>query len=461
MKKIGLVLTILIFISGCSAARPVIRTEETTAKSKTSAYSGNLAGQSTVGAKSAAQPDGANSTGRIEVSTNADESKVQSTKADPIKNAADKTVGSQNSLTGAGTQPATTKPAGTKSPDTKAPLTMAPPTKPEDPAVNTPGVGQALSPKKQSAYNLFDYYPLIANRRVDLNGPSGDSSLILQYLYEESGMSTAQLKQFTTAGSQLNVISINQNQVTELYYSQDIDYRENIIGLKDYVQRVILKAPLTVGHQWDSTGLHFEIIAVDEPRVINGQKLTVMDVTIATGSEKILFTYAVGVGLVSNDVIKPDGSLTNIVHLVRIKEDARDSYTIDFFFPAKTGGTTLVPQNVEFNTNDATKDKLTEVYKDIAAKQGYEAVMGAKTQIQFIFSQDNIVHVDLNQAFIDFINQTPQLEEQRLNCLVDTLCKLYSADGMILTINDQRYESLNRKIEPTEILTPLFNVSAP
>ena len=460
MKKIGLIFTILIFLSGCSAARPVIRTEETTLKAATAGLNSILAGgQSKAGVKTTSRSDSAKSDGKIEVSTNADEAKVLSTKADPIKNAADKTVGSNDNLTGAGS--AATKPAATKSPVTKAPSTKVPTTEPADPAVTQGTAPEALSPPKQSKFNLFDYYPLIANRRVDLSGPSGDSSLILQYLYEENGKTTAQLKQFTTAGSQLNVISLTKNQVTELYYSQDIDYRENIIGLKDYVQRVIIKAPLTVGNNWKSTGLDFEITAVDEPREINGQKLTVMDVTISTGSEKIRFTYAVGLGLVSNDVIKADGSLINIVQLLGIKEDAKDIYNIDFYFPVKAGGTSLMEQNVEFYTNDATKDKLTEVYKTLGEKPGNNPVMGPKTQIQFIFSQDNIVHVDLNQAFIDFINETPKMEEQRLESLVNTLCKLYSADGMILTINDQRYESLNRKIEPTEVLKPLYNVSTP
>lgn len=459
MKKIVLYLTILIVLSGCSAARPVIRTEETSARTTAAALSGEKTGGAATGDSQT------KSAGLVAVSTNAD-TQPQSTKADLIKNAADKTMGSPEQPTDPVTNPGTD--ASTQSPGTAAETGAPPAEKPVD--SNVPDTKPAATStqafekdviiqSKKSQYSLLDYYPLIANRQVDLTGPAGDNSLILQYLYEESGKLTAQFKQFTKEASQLNVISITDHEITELYYSQDISYRENIIGLKDYVQRVILKAPLTLGNQWDSTGLHFEITAVDESRVIKGQNMTVMDVTVSTGAEKILFTYAVGAGLVSNDVINPDGSLGNIVEVARIIDDARDVYSMDFYFPGKNGEVYLVSRDVEFKTNEASKDKLTEVYKDIAAKQGYLPVLGAKTQIKYIFSKDGIVHVDLNEAFIEFINQTPALEDQRLGSLVDTICSFYGAEGLILTINDQRYESVNRKIEATQILRPLYKAT--
>lgn len=464
MKKFGSMLTILIVLSGCSAARPVMRTEEKPVKSVTSIVSDAQAlERSSTGDPAKSRSDATDHAGLIAVSTTADQTGAEPSKADPIKNAADKTVGSSNGVEGSGAQPTqgTTQPAQTNPPMIKVPDITSPQTAPGDTS-NTQSIDpNALAPKKVSKYNLFDYYPLIANRQVDLVGPAGDSSLILQYLYEESGKATAQLKQFNGDTSQLNVISITEDQITELYYSQDINYRENIIGLKNYVQRVILKAPLVLGNQWNSTGLQFEITAVDESRVINKQTRTVLDVTVSTGTEKILFTYAVGVGLVSNDVINPDGSLTNIVQLAQITDAAQDIYSVDFYFPSKAKEVYLITQDVSFNTNDATKDKLTAVYKEIAKKQNYDPVIGEKTQIQFIFSRDNIVHMDLNNAFIDFINATPALENQRLESLVDTICSFYKADGLILTINNQRYESVSRKIETTEVLKPLYKATTP
>ncbi len=441
MKKIGLYLTILLVLSGCSAARPVIRTDEASLKATTpSAVIDYISGGAETKIETQAATTTAGSKGLISVSTKADTVPSQSTKADVIRNASDKAVGAVDSK-------APAKPSANA--DTSAGASAASTTAAKPPAAST------TAQDKTSKYNLFDYYPLIENRRVELTGPSGSSSLILQYLYEESGKVTAQVKQYTAEASQLNVISITNQEITELYYSQDINYRENIIGLKDYVQRIILKAPLKIGNQWDSTGLHFEITAVDEPRRISGKDLTVMDVTVSTGTEKIRFTYAVGVGLVSNDVIQSNGSLSNIIRTDKITDEARDVYPIDFYYPNSDGQVTVARQDVQFKTNDATKDKLAEVYKSVAASKGYTPVLGDKTQIQYIFSKDNIVHADFNQAFIDFINQSPELENKRIESLVDTLCSFYGADGLILTINDQRYESQNRKIEPTEILKPV------
>lgn len=459
MNKIGIVLTILMVLSGCSAARPVIRTEEKPVKPVTSGLLDSTYGLGKASGGANTDPKSPGYEGLVATDKNTKEVTATATKADPIKNAADKTVGStggiknngsgatqgiQGSIQPTSTKPVSTQPLTTKQPDSAAPSSSKP-----------------FVEMKVSNYKLSDYYPLIANRQVDLVGPAGNSSLILQYLYEESGKTTAQFKQFNLESSQLNVISVTQDQITELYYSQDINYRENMIGLKDYVQRVILKAPLALGNQWNSTGLKFEITAVDESRVINDQEMTVLDVTVSTGTEKILFTYAVGIGLVSNDVINADGSLTNIVQMARIIDGAQDLYSVDFYYPSKTKEVYLVTQDLPFNTNDSTKDKLTTMYKEIAKKQKYDLVIGDKTQIQFIFSRDNIVHMDLNNTFIDFINAAPELENQRLESLVNTICSFYKADGLILTIDNQRYESANKKIETTQILTPLYKVAAP
>ena len=308
-----------------------------------------------------------------------------------------------------------------------------------------------------SKYNLFDYYPLIPNRQIDVKGGDfGDSSFVLQYFFEDHEKIKAQIKQTSSHGDQLNVIEVTPNQVSDLYYFLQIPYRANIMAQLEYEERIILKAPLQAGTTWESTGLKFEIIAVDQSRVINNQEMIVMDVEVSRGDERVLFTYAVGIGLVSNDLLNPDGTKTNIVQFSGMKEKATDDYKIELFFPSEEGNTKKVEATLNFLTNESLKDRLTQVYGIEAEANHFTPVLGENTKIQYILTEHNTVRVDLNAAFISSVNQTPDLENVRIQSLVDTLCSIYQVDGVMLSINDQRYESDHRKIEVDEVLTPSY-----
>lgn len=431
MRKVGIFFVLFIFLTGCSAARPVIRTDQGKTPDLALEAETFTDGTQTVTGK---EEDNKSDDGVFGPALTKASSKAEQTRAD-ILSASDKNVGSQE-----GSSSNNTASGGD--------------TSPSNPPPGDEEVAPEEEPAELSAYNLFDYYPLIADRRVDLKGfYGGDSSLILQYFYEEVGSAMAQIRQFNDNSALINVVRISKEQITELYYTQSIPYRHNIMGHTGYEERVILRAPLRKGNKWTSTGLDFEITAVDEERKINGKVETVLDVLVTTEDEKVLFTYAVGLGLVSNDIIQPDGSLTNIVQLSGFSEKVKDSYDITFYFPMDNG-LTSVTRSVDFATNDSTREQLTTTYKAIAAEEGVTEVMGPDAQIQYIYLEEGLVHLDLNQAFVDYINQAPELENQRLEALVNTLAGYYRVDAVKLTINDQRYESLNRKIEPDELLTP-------
>lgn len=439
MYKLGIYFTIIILLTGCSAARPVIRMEEkpvqTSALQKDpETTAGSTAGMTNSGSLLTTAETVPSATKFIQTTTD-------------IQSASDKNVG----------QGTSSKVPGKTQPDTNLPpknteaLPAEPQTSPADEGKQTDDL-QKL-PGKVSAYNLFDYFPLITDRRIDFASSNIDSFLVLQYLFEEPDASTAQFRQSNDSAVVINVVKVTSDRITELYFSEDLPYRQNIIGYKDYKERVILKEPLQVGSKWSTTGLDYEIIAVDEERMIGDKKHTVMDVLVTLENEQVLFTYAIGIGLVSNDIIAQDGSLENIIHYAGHQEGVLDTYDIRFFYPQR-GELVSVVRKVGFSTNDATREKVSLAYKNIAIEEGYTPVLGPDAQIQYIFLENNIVQADLNQAFVDYINLEPELENIRLQALVDTLALHYRADGVKLSVNDQRYESKNRKIEADEILRP-------
>lgn len=449
MKRIVYLLLVTFFLTACSSARPVIRIDETrTMKSQANQEDSAASGDR-------------NSTGstRGAMATMASTS-APSTEAAPsnqIISASEKELGSVQSADSENTSAGAADPES-KKPDTTALTTAAIVGQKSEPSDTSQAelIDEPVQPKV-SNYNLFDYYPLIPDQRIDLTGElSGDSSLILQYLYEEQGKATAQIKQTAASGSRLNVVRITRDQISDLYYSVEIPYRDNIIGWADYQERIILKAPLVEGNRWESTGLRFEIVAVDQTRTIGEAEQTVMDVHVTNGTERIQFTYAVGIGLVSNDRINPDGTLTNIVRFAGLKELATDDYPMEFFFPGRDGNFRSIPETIQFGTNEMVKDRMTELYQLLAEEKDQIPVLGEKTKIQYLFKDNNLLHVDLNEAFITSVDRAPELEDERIQCLVNTLSSFYQAEGVILTINDQRYESANRKIESDEILVPTF-----
>lgn len=173
--------------------------------------------------------------------------------------------------------------------------------------------------------------------------------------------------------------------------------------------------------------------------------------------ETIRFTYGLGIGLVSSDVMNKDGSFTNIQLIEAVEDNAIDTYETDFYFPSEDQKNRVVTKALAFKTNDLVKNKLTESYKALAQENGLIQVLGDDVQIQYVFRQDDLVRVDLNDAFIEFVNESPELEDARIQNLVNTLCRYYQGtQGVILTIDDQRYESDNRKIEPEEVIKPAY-----
>lgn len=447
MKKFLSLIFVIFIITGCSSARPVIRVNEMTPEKLESSSTSSESKLQSTGSSSVVQsiPESqlkGNETTKADQMISASDNNVTNLVPDSTRDQGSSTRSnnaSKGTSGGSGGQLSGGKDSSKKpEPDEKDQIL-------ED---------QVLP--KVSRYNLFDYYPLIPNRLINYRSDGmGSSSTILQYLHEEPGKATAQIKQSSDSGSRLNVIRITQEKINDLYYTLEVPFRGNVIGWRDYEERTILMAPIQEGNQWVSTGLSFEIVAVDEPREINGEMMTVMDVRVSNQTETVLFTYAVGIGLVSNDFINPDGTLTNIVSFDGLKENVRDTYYFPLYFPKTGGGYELVSTKVDYMTNDATKDLMTLAYLEQAKAKGLIPVLEDKTKIQFLYLNQDIVQVDLNDSFITQQNDSPELENARIQSLVNTLCQYYQAKGVQLTINDQRYESNQRKIEPTEVLTPV------
>ncbi len=436
MKKLTILMAMILVLSGCSTARPVIRTEKTT----------RLVEQATTGSAVSALTDAGSSTrdsslGALTMGSSGQPTTTAGTKPDLLISASEKEVTDHE------------VPQTTPSPTTQPPASLSGNAGKEP----DPGAVKPDAVETTSRYNLFDYYPLVPDRLIRMTSDSsGPSRYILQYLYEERGNATAQIKRETETGSDINVIRIADGSVSDLYYSTQTTYRTNIIGWTGYEERTILKEPLQVGNRWDSTGFSFEITTVDEARVLNGETLTVLDVLVTGGENPVRFTYALGLGLVSADVIKIDGTTVNLLTYDGMIEDATDDYVVELFFPSDDGSFIAHPAPVSFRTNDAAKDVITRAYQEVAATHGYRPVLDRGALIQYIYLEEDIARVDLNDAFIHWMDEDPQWESFRVASLVNTIVRYTGASGVILSVNDQRYESAQLKFELTEVLTGDF-----
>lgn len=468
MKKLTMLLLMIMFLSACSSARPVIRLEESTqaaALAQTDALTDHE--QNTTGEAEPKRQDRVSEA--MTMATDARATTPDKTKPEQMISASDKEV-AVNNLAVPSTQAPQTA-AKEPVPQVQVEMTQPPasgitgagepseePSSEGGEAPSGEGGGAGVEESApMSQYNLFDYYPLVPNREVRLASDSfGASSLILQYLYEERGQATAQIKQTGAEGVQLNVIRIADGEINDLYYSEEMPYRANIIGWSQYEERTILKEPLQVGNQWESTGLRFQITAVDETRIIGGEEMTVLDVMVSNSQETVRFTYALGLGLVSNDIVAEDGTLTNIVHFDGLLEEADDRYDISLFFPAEDGSYIEEILPARFRTNDASKDVITQGYKDLAQTMGHAPVFGGTALIQYIYLEEEVARVDLNDGFIAYVNEVPDKESAMIQSLVNTISKYYGVAGVILTVNDQRYESAQLKFDLLEVLRPDF-----
>ncbi len=293
-------------------------------------------------------------------------------------------------------------------------------------------------PQEPAELTAADYYPITENTKYVYEG-DGMEYASFTVINDYTSETQVQQRVDNTGTVMAKVILIADGKVTQTYSTGEAYYRENCLG-KTNVEEVLLAEPIAEGTEWTLpdgrvrkiTGTS---VAVSTPA---GEYETVEVVTQSEDSTDTQY-YAKDVGLVKAVYQSDDYTVTST--LASIENDHVLTQTVRFYYPNVDAETIYyVDREIPFQTNDVTKDVLAEAYKEVP--EGVGKVISENTVINSLtFGDDNMVHIDFNQAFLTEMNAGSGYESMILTCIADTFGGYYTTDKVILTLEGNLYES--------------------
>lgn len=240
----------------------------------------------------------------------------------------------------------------------------------------------------------------------------------------------------------VKVIEVKDGKVTQVFSKGEVYYRENYLK-NDSEQEILLQEPIKKGTSWT--------LSDSRKRTITGTSVDVsvpagdfkaVEVTTEGPRDKTIDYYAPNVGLVKSIWISSETKDEVSSSLSEIEENVSLVQNIDFFYPNINDEQYYYKtRQVSFKTNDITRKVLEAAYKE-PVSGGLGKVFSPNTQINSLYlNKDNKVYIDLNKAFVTEMNAGAGYEGMILQSIANTFGRYYGVQEIILTIDNQLYES--------------------
>ncbi|OZI12641.1 hypothetical protein CEW92_05665 [Bacillaceae bacterium SAS-127] len=292
----------------------------------------------------------------------------------------------------------------------------------------------------QKKLNVEDYFPMVENVKYVYEGKGNEyASYDVMIDYLEKGKVQQRIDNGGTVLA--NVLQVKVGKLQKVWTREEVYYRENFLKAKGSEEEILLMAPLTKGTAWKlQDGRMREITnteaSIDTP---SGSYRAIEVMTKGKDSETLDY-YAKGIGLVKS--VFRSGEMEVSSSLSKIEENVPFVQEIRFFYPNIDGDRLeYKTKKVSFKTNDTTRKKLEEAYKQ-PVNSPLGKVFSKNTKINSLYlNKDGIVYIDLNQAFVNEMNAGAGYESMILQSVANTFGQYYNVEKVMLTIDGNLYES--------------------
>jgi hypothetical protein len=237
------------------------------------------------------------------------------------------------------------------------------------------------------------------------------------------------------------VIELKDGRLTKLLSRGEVYYRENLLKTPGGEEEILLMEPLAKGTTWTLKDSSVKTITGTSVEVStpSGSYIAI-EVTTDGPNGKTLDYYAKDIGLVKSVFNPGESEVTS--SLSKIEENVQLVQRISFFYPNINDGKIYYKEkDLSFKTNDITKKVLETAYKETVDRD-LGLAFSRNTIINSLYlNQDGMVYIDLNSAFLKEMNAGAGYERDILQSIADTFGKYYMAKRIILTIDNNLYES--------------------
>lgn len=315
---------------------------------------------------------------------------------------------------------------------------------------------------------LSDYYPVMENTRYYYKGDGNEfaeySSFIdftlndrFQTRVDNPGTSVTRIYELKDG-----VLKVLLNKGES--YSRD-DYLRNPSLAGDLTEDILIKEPLEKGNNWTlANGNKREITGTDIKVTVPYGEYEAIEVTTTDANGITKDYYAKDIGLIQSKFIAGTDEISS--SLEKIEKNTPYKAQVNFYYPhLDQDKYYYVTKDVEFRTNDITRQVLETAYKanytNSMKAMGIGNVLTTNTKIKSLYlDKFDTVHIDLSGAFITEMSAGAYYESMLLTSIVNTFGSYYGREKVILTIDGNNYSSGHIYLEKGEFLKPDYSKEA-
>lgn len=290
---------------------------------------------------------------------------------------------------------------------------------------------------------LADFFPETANKQYVYVG-EGNEYASYEVFTDYESKNRKQTRTNNGGTESVKVMALEENQLVVLINRGEIYTRENwlqqLLPENNEEQEVLIKAPLKVGTSWNAIGDRKKsITAINVPIMTPVGMFETIEITTQGADDKEVNYYAPDIGLIksifSSDVYNVTSTLSEINEVPLIQ-------TIRFYYPESDGATlSFVDKKVAFKTNDRTRKKIEEAFKEIPNDKVGE-VLPKNTEILSLYlNKDGNVYADFSKELISEMNAGAAFETVRIQSIVNTIGGYYYSNSVYLTVEGKPYSS--------------------
>ena len=320
--------------------------------------------------------------------------------------------------------------------ETSASPTASETAKPSETASDT------SAPSESAVLTLADYFPILpdVSCRFDV---SGGKDLPVSTYVEFIGQDTIQIKYDNGTTVKHVLYAIRNGEVRIAGERSELYAREDLSLLPSEGDgEILLKEPLKVGTTWYVGGGIRSITdlkaQVDTPTGM----YSAIEVTTIGNDTATRQYYAPGIGLVKT---VRTGAFEDTSVLGSRTTGQPETMDLTFYYPKMTDTDVVITSDevsVKLYSNDSLTDVLTDYFRhppetDVLPIMSENAVVNSVMQEPV----SGVVTIDFSKEFISGMNAGAAAEGAILQSIANTAGSLYGASQVIITIDNQLYES--------------------
>ncbi len=299
--------------------------------------------------------------------------------------------------------------------------------------------------------SAMDYFPILENVHYIYQGEGNEYASFDVYIdYNDSNHIQQRIN---NGGSEtVEVLAIEDNQVSLVYQQSEIYYRENFLA-RNEMNEVLLQDPIEVGTTWTvQDNLTRTITSIDTTVEAPDTNYSAVAVTTEGLDYQTIDYYVKDIGLVKTEYLAENMQVSSL--LIGIENDVKMTETVNFYYPDIESDLYYYKSvDLEFSTNDITGAIMAAAYKDEHPEE-LGRVFSTNTQInEYYLMEEDVVNLDLNQEFLTEMNAGSGFEAMILQSIANTFGSYYMVNNVNLTIDGNLYESGHFAFMEGEYLT--------